>query len=237
MKNDLIIKTYDIDYSFIIKNYLDKELWHKEWTLFVYKDFVFTISLYYIDVRNEKISFRIYIKNKEFENYECVHYYTQQSSIKILKQQINGTIFRLAESCERNYIRNEEGYKTIRNAESEEEDMLTQIAEEFLDDNGVSNKEIREVYIDNYVSNNKKTDVYLSNYLLGRQYCVLSDLFLVHTKITEDETRYNDVLKKIKNENKYMETLEEVNIYINKLQNEEEQAELIEEFKDCLEAI
>lgn len=235
--NELIIKTYDIDYSFIVKNYLDKELWHKEWTLFVYKDFVFTISLDSIDVRNEKILFRIYIKNKEYENYSWINYYINQSSIKILKQQINGEIFRLVESCENYYIRNEDGYKTIRDAESEEEDMLTQIAEEFLDDNGVSNKEIREVYIDNYVSNNKKTDVYLSNYLSGRKYCVLSDLYLVHTKITEDETRYNNVLEKIKNENKYMETLEEVNIYINKLQNEEEQEELIEEFKDCLEAI
>ncbi len=27
--NELIIKQYEIDYSFIIKNYLDRELWNK----------------------------------------------------------------------------------------------------------------------------------------------------------------------------------------------------------------
>ena len=35
MKNELALKVYDIDYSFIIKNYLSPELWEKTWTLFV----------------------------------------------------------------------------------------------------------------------------------------------------------------------------------------------------------
>lgn len=237
MENQLQIKTYDIDYSFIIKNYLDKKLWHKEWTIFVYKNFIFKISLYEINVSRDSIGFKISISDNEYSNYDFITYYTKQSNLKILKKQINGEIFTLIENAESYYIRQEDGYKTIRNAESEEEQMLTEIAEEFLDDNGVSNKEIREVYIDNYVSSNKKTDVYLSNYRTGRKYCVLSDLYLVYTKIVEDETRYNNVLNKISNDTQFMKILEEVNMYINKLQNEEEQEELIEEFKECLEAI
>lgn len=237
MENQLQIKTYDIDYSFIIKNYLDKKLWHKEWTIFVYKNFIFKISLYEINVSSDFIRFKISISDNEYSNYDFITYYTKQSNLKILKKQINGEIFTLIENAESYYIRQEDGYKTIRNAESEEEQMLTKIAEEFLDDNGVSNKEIREVYIDNYVSSNKKTDVYLSNYRTGRKYCVLSDLYLVYTKIVEDETRYNNVLNKISNDTQFMKILEEVNMYINKLQNEKEQEELIEEFKEYLEAI
>ena len=237
MKGELTIKTYEIDYSFIIKNYLDKELWHKDWTVFVYKDFLFKISLYEINVANEYIRFKISVTNKDYTNYNYFTYYIQQSNVKILKKQINGEIFTLIEWCENYYIHDEAGYKTIKDAESEEEDMLRNIAEEFLDDNGVSNKEIREVYIDNYVCNNTKTDTYLSNYVTGRKYCVLSDLYLVYTKIVEDENRYNYVLNKIKNESGFMEVLAEANRYINKLQNEEEQEELIQEFKDCLEAI
>lgn len=38
------IKVYEIDYDFIIKNYLDPKLWNKSWTVFVYRDFVFYIK-------------------------------------------------------------------------------------------------------------------------------------------------------------------------------------------------
>ena len=44
MDNLPIIKNFEIDYSFIIKNYLNPELWHKKWNLFIYKNFVFCKS-------------------------------------------------------------------------------------------------------------------------------------------------------------------------------------------------
>ena len=58
------LKVYEIDYSFIIKNYLDKNLWKKQWTLFVYKDYVFTLNLYKIDTEDCSIGFKI--------NYDCL---------------------------------------------------------------------------------------------------------------------------------------------------------------------
>lgn len=235
--NELVIKTYDIDYSFIIKNYLDKELWDKEWTLFVYKNFVFSLQLWEINTRSNSVTFEILLTNNDYKGSVFRTYYIKQSNINILKKQINGAMYDLITYCEDYYIRNEDGYKTIQEAESEEIEMLTNIAEQFLDDNGVTNKEIREVYIDNYVYNNKKTSTYLSNYMQGRKYCVLSDLYLVYTKVSEDEKRYNSVISKIKNNDNYMEILVEVNKYINRLHNDEEKEELIEEFQECLEAI
>ena len=35
---DLAIKVYDIDYSFLLKNYLNPEYWNKSWHLFVYEE-------------------------------------------------------------------------------------------------------------------------------------------------------------------------------------------------------
>lgn len=235
--NDLIIKQYEIDYSFIIKNYLDVELWNKKWTIFVYKNFVFSLQLYEINTQKNSISFEIDLKTEDYSNYTFITYYKNQSNIKILKKQINGAIFELINSCENYYIKKEEGYELIQKTENEEEEMLTKIAEDFLDDNGVSNKEIREVYIDNYVSNNKKTDIYLSNYLQGRKYQLLSDLYLVYTKAAKDKDRYNIVNNAIKNNVRYIEILEETNKYLNQLQNEEEREELEVEFRECLEAI
>lgn len=235
--NDLIIKTYDIDYSFILKNYLNKELWKKEWTLFVYKNIVFTLSLSKIDTEYDIIEFKISVKRENYRMNTYINYFFNQSNLKILKKQINGAMFELINYLENYDIRNEEGYKTIKDGEYEEEEMLKEIAEEFLDDEGVSNKEIRECYIDSYVSNNKKTDIYLSNYLNGREYLVLSDLYLVCTKVFEDKNRYDEVVSKIEKEPTFMSTLAEANKYINQLQNEKEREVLVEEFKESLEAI
>ena len=59
MDNLPTIKNFEIDYSFIIKNYLNPELWHKKWNLFIYKSFVFSLELNSIYVQDEKIYFHV----------------------------------------------------------------------------------------------------------------------------------------------------------------------------------
>lgn len=64
MENQLpILKSYDIDYSFIIKNYLNPEMWQKTWTLFQYKTFIVTLNIAYINCQDEKISFKVKVKD------------------------------------------------------------------------------------------------------------------------------------------------------------------------------
>ena len=59
MRNEMTLKKYDVDYSFIIRNYLSPELWKKTWTLFVYKNIRITLNLYYIWVNDPiKIDFK-----------------------------------------------------------------------------------------------------------------------------------------------------------------------------------
>lgn len=53
------IKVYKIDYEFILKNYTSPALWDKTWTLFVFKNYVYTLSLNSIDVKNKNIIFEI----------------------------------------------------------------------------------------------------------------------------------------------------------------------------------
>ena len=47
-----IIKVFDVDYSFIIKNYLDPKMWQKEWTLFLLEEYE---------------EFKEYIKTEEYK--------------------------------------------------------------------------------------------------------------------------------------------------------------------------
>ena len=59
-----IIKVYEMDYSFIIKNYLNPKLWDKIWTLFDYGDYVITLNMESIKTIDSVIVFCIKLKNK-----------------------------------------------------------------------------------------------------------------------------------------------------------------------------
>ena len=93
------IKVWKMDYSFIIKNYLNPALWQKTWTLFEYKDFVITIKLTKIETENMRIVFRLNLRDNSRPNtwgdQEDVSYSLKGSSIKFLIKNINGAIFRI----------------------------------------------------------------------------------------------------------------------------------------------
>lgn len=219
------IKVYKIDYDFIISNYLDKSLWKKKWNLFVYKDHVFTLNLYSIDTRNDKIMFEV-LYNKRTYSSELVSYDIQNTSIKILKQQINGAIFRLMEREDESRARNSQGYQTIVSAYRDEEEKLREIAEVFLDDNNISIDEVREAYIDRYVTNNCKMCTMLTNYLEGTKYTFLTELLLVFTKITEDTKRYENICNAVGNRSSVALIESAVEQFISEMETEEYEEEM-----------
>ena len=192
------IKVYRIDYDFIISNYLDKSLWKKKWNLFVYKDHVFTLNLYKIETETDRIVFKISYNKLSWDN-EYVTYDIQNTSILILKKQINGAIFRLMETKDGYDARNSAGYNAIVDAKDEERERLRDIAEAYLDDHGIELDDVREAYIDRFVSRNMKTDTMASNYLMGCKYTFLTEVMLVFTKIIEDDIRYESIVKAVGN--------------------------------------
>ena len=144
-------------------------------------------------------------------------------------------MFRLIEAYEEDKIRCEQEYIDIKNSEWDEKDQLRSIAESFLDENGVTNDEIREVYIDNYVDQNTRVDQFLDDYVRARKYMVIPDLYIILAEITKDESRLKRVMDKLQTHKDLKEILETAEKYLNQLENQDE--ELIEDLKDNLEAI
>ena len=190
------IKVYNVDYDFLISNYLNPELWKKKWNLFVYKDNVFTLSLYSIYTQTNSINFEIRY-NKLGWTTQTVSYYLNNTTIKVLKQQINGAIFRLMEFYDEELCRKTKGYEDICDMYNDEYDNLKQIAESYLDTCGITQSDIRDAYIDRYISDNQRCDVHKRNYLSGHRYEQLTDMFVVFTKASQDENRYKTVINTI----------------------------------------
>lgn len=228
MTYDVIPKVYEVDYSFIVKNYLNEELWDKEWNIYSYKDVLITLSLCRIDVYDRSIEFVLKLKdNKGYDTSTYFYYYTRQGNMTILKKQINGGIFSLLEYYEKNTIKNSSEYDILRSKFVDEDDNLKSIAEAFLYEHGVNNTEICDAYIDNYVSNNRKRYTVLDNYVEANKYVTLPEYFLVFTKSVGDDIRYDKVAKKLYN--KF-----DIN-YINNLFAEaEEVCEFNEEYKESM---
>jgi hypothetical protein len=226
------IKVYKIDYDFIISNYLDKSLWKKKWNLFVYKDHVFTLNLYKIETETDRIVFKISYNKLNWDN-EYVTYDIQNTSILILKKQINGAIFRLMETKDGYDARNSAGYCAIIDAKGEERERLRDIAEQYLDSNGIELEDVREAYIDRFVSRNTKTDSMAHNYLQGCMYTFLAEIMLVFTKITEDNARYNVVANAVGNKGNLALIESAVEQFVKELETDEYE----EEMTDALESI
>lgn len=239
MNNALAIKVYEVDYSFIIKNYLDKNLWNKSWVLFEYKDYVFTINLSSINVKTETIYFEINCNKLKvswkagiYNPTETIGHNLKNSNINVLKRQINGAIYSIIHNMELIEITNSEGYEAIESSMYEERSQLREIAESFLDDNGVTNNEIREVYIDHYVDKNETIYQQKDEYKNSQRFNVLTDLYLVFARAIKDEEKEMRILENLNSE-KAEKVLQEVNEYMERLETEEYQ----EELKDALEDI
>ena len=223
MCNDIVIKQYKIDYDFIVKNYLDPSLWSMEWNLFVYNKTVVTLQLYSIDTINRRITFAIRIQddviNGSRRRGTLIDYDLQHNNYKVLEKQINGGIRECIQLLEQSHIERSDFYRKLESSRSDEIDILTNIANNFLDENGVTNSAIREAYVDRFVYDNETTYDTLNDYKRERKYKELSDLWLVFYKALGDEETYQFIINKIKEENE--ELLENVKKIIELFENQE----------------
>lgn len=240
------IKVYDIDYSFIIKNYLNPEMWQKTWTLFQYKTFVVTLQIDYINCAEEKICFKVTLKDTSTENsynYEwgrntdkkayCMAYYSLKiNDINFLKREINSRVFDCITLLEKYNILASEECAGLEYEYSNETELLTQIAERFLDENGVSNEDIRDAYINAYVNNNSKLDIYKSRLIETLQYQTFPDLYLVYANATGDEkviNKWEEILSENNNLGELKDEIKEYLEYMNTEEFEEDNASCLEE--------
>lgn len=239
MKNEITLKKYDVDYSFIIRNYLSPELWKKTWTLFVYKNIRITLNLYYIWVNDPiKIEFKISINAPGYSTYTTKSHTLDVSNLTILKNQIDNAILYLINEYERDVVSTTETYQDLLSAASNEQDRLQEIAENYLDENGIYIEDVRDAYIEYYVNNNWTGDSYLYSYKDSMRYKQCTDLWLVYARATNDEKLEEEIKERLTTDD-YVGILKDIQEYIDILSDDEsdEYYEYFEEKESNLESI
>lgn len=241
MNNELVPKVYDIDYSFLIKNYLSPDLWDKTWTLFVYRNVKVTLEMYNIAVRRPiKLTFKLTISEGDFYTWDLVTHDMENSNFEVLKKQIHCAIRDLINCLELHHIKQEDGYKQIERNIREEQEILKDIASSYLDTNGITLEDVRDAYIDRYVSDNEKGSVYRCNYLDGRKYKNRPDVWLVYYNIIGDETKINAIKSILIRDEKFenlLEEFKEYNLIMEADKDSEEYQDYINDMELALEGI
>lgn len=237
MENKMILKVFDVDYSFIIKNYLNPELWEKEWTLFIYKKFVVTLKLKYIYVYCNKIEFEIKVTDNNSSSWNrsqtrAVTYSLKTDNITILKKTINSAIIKVFKDIEDDlYIERTDEYYKLQDMKYKERVKLEKIAKEFLDENNITNENIRDSYIEAYVDNTEKVWSLIADYEIKNRFRMIPDLYLTFARATDNKELEDDVLEA--NEDTKEELLKQIEELEEYMQTEEYE----EEVKDNLEDV
>ena len=191
------IKVYEVDYSFIIKNYLNRELWDKTWTLFQYKHSTVTLCLNSINTKNKIIYFEVRLnwsdgKQTDY-SYNTVEFQLGVMNVTQLKNIINNCIWSRIIRIEENLIEKSSEYQNIRDGWYNEKARLEEIANDFLDSEGVTHKSIREAYVDTFIDDNDTLWDDLQDYKNQMKFKVLTELYLVFAKTIKDEERTKQV--------------------------------------------
>lgn len=224
MEKGMVIKKYEVDYSFIIRNYLSPKMWEKVWTLFLYKNFRFTLQISNIEVEHGiGIVFKLKLYAPDFDDYEFVTHNIDNSNITILKKQISGQIKTLINSYEKFLIRKTDMYNELKEQEGEEEDRLRDLANDYLDDNNITLQDVREAYIDKFVDDNWKGYTYLSAYVDDMAYKLATDLWLIYAKSTNNSSLEEDIKDSL-SDTEYQNKLNEIQDYINMMKDDSSDA-------------
>lgn len=252
MKNSLSTKLVYLDLKTIMENYRKPEFWEKDWLIFKSKELEITWSITNIDVLSNTIKscicfrdghitrggkkfwFPVKFTTKIDWYYDSVcrpipiknSDYTQEA----FNRNILNTILNSIKELEREFARDTYEFQKALELEDEQRERLEEIAGEFLDEEGVSNKSIRDAYIEKYVDDNKEN--YTNEVLKNSQFRFFKTAYLhVCSWFGNDKAfeEYRALLKKYIPKKQIFKILKKT--------KEMQSDEWVEEMKDQLEDI
>ncbi len=163
--NEISTKIQKLDLSFILDHFLSERLWEKKWDIFVYNGVQVSASITSINVRRKTVEMEIKTNMRGFCEkmgynlwgyddtdsislpYEIAH-----RNIQLFENQIFRAMIRSIEWIEQRVIKTTDTYHEAEAHHRKFKDKLIEIAEKFLDEQGVKHKEIREAYITKYLN-------------------------------------------------------------------------------------
>lgn len=195
MENTVSTQVVKLDLQTILANYKDPKFWSKKWTIIDTKQVKIIWYISYINCAENKINSVLKVSNKNIKkgNKDLNHagYWFNESvdvpaipinnpeyTEKHFENAILGKVLELLGDIERHCTYEYAEYKEAEHLQQEMKDKLREIAEEFLDDNNVTNEAIRDAYISKYVSDNYDASGITSKIIERYHYKIIPTVYL-----------------------------------------------------------
>ena len=199
-----------IDIKDILKNYKRTKYWKKSWCVFKTNNFKFTFKLGSIDVKNDKIYAEVHYENANIvrgnRHFSFVSNYWNYYSItipidnpdytqEVFERALIGAILDRIDNLERIVIAKTSDYKRAERSEVYYYDRVEKLAEQKLDEENVSNEDIRDAYIEKCRS--KAHCNYISKVIDAKLKTIFPNLYLMLYSWFGKEENYKKVKKEI----------------------------------------
>ncbi len=211
MTKQLSTNVVRLDLGVILANYNKPAFWKKKWVIYESKALKLVASIDTIDVKNNKIFMTIApgatrYTDKKSGKETSIRYTTVNVLIPIgrddytkekFQNDITNSCLRAINIIEAMLIMEYGEYQNAMKLTKAYRNKLKEIAEGFLDDNNVSNKDIRSAYIETFVDNSEIPD-YSSNILNRYEYTVIPQEYLMCAAFTGAKDIYDVYAEKCK---------------------------------------
>lgn len=223
--NKLSTKLVYVDYKELLENYKNPDFWGKRWTIYDYGNIKAELAINTINCQNNEIimGLDVIYKGNKKRNYRAIttafnyigDYYSHYSlgtfavpidhpeySNEIFNNKVYGKVKSIIKAIESCLIKEFPNYKQEETRLHDLRENWKDIANDWLDEKGVEDDDIREAYIDSYISVcEDKTEDYKEKIISQNTDKVLTKellLFASFNKKENDVEKYREILAKSK---------------------------------------
>lgn len=148
-------RLYKININTILKNYLNKEFWKKQWTVYEYDGLTVKLCIREIDVRNNAVVLRV-IRNGALWGSTFDVNIDNHNEVVFTKRLISAIKDQIKQHEYDNIVASEGYDQAVQWDESTDEHNRLQ-AEMILDAENITNEDVRYAFVDSYISGNQSS--------------------------------------------------------------------------------
>lgn len=199
MTTEVSTVIFKMNWRYILDNYLKEKLWGKSWIVYEYNSLVVKLQLEYINVKSKTITINCYA---EYNGSKVYGLYSNdiklpiqeaQFNEKVLDKRVYGLIHACIVAAEAELIRDTEVYNNAVQDDEYAQELWDNKAEEFLDEQEVTNEDIREAYKDVHAGklwDNRDTKA--STVFNTLRYTLLTPCYLMNAHMNGNEEQFDN---------------------------------------------
>jgi hypothetical protein len=167
-----------LNWRAILNNATNRNFWKQKFCIYEYGQIKVVINVYELDIESNNLVMKlvpilrdldeegkIFVSHIQYGNYQYIYLPMAEDHFNetIFNEKLFNAVQNSINACAKNIICSSDRYIALDDLDDQQNEMLRNIAIDFLDDEGVTNDDIRTAYVESYVDKmfKSKTEAYV----------------------------------------------------------------------------